>query len=354
MIVRCISLVGVAALVGACGSSSTGSGSSGDQGSSGASSSGSGTTLGTTTGSTTQPNSGTSTASGSGASTHTNASTSTGSGSSAGSTGTNSGTNTGTGSGTGTATSVNEGSDGGACTVGTLPTTGAMTPVCQNDQGTAASQQWQLWSNTGGSGDCITLYSTPAFSASWDDPGDFLARTGIVWQKPAAYTTYGTITAQFAESKQQTSGNNPLYSYVGIYGWFLPKSASDPQDCIEWYIVDDSFSKMPVNGGGSSPSKMGSQTIDGATYTFYKSSTSGTGGNNCGSAAAFPNWTQYYSVRSSARQCGQISISDHFTAWIAAGMPINGNLQEAQVIVEIGNGGVGTIDFSTASVTATQ
>jgi endo-1,4-beta-xylanase len=214
-----------------------------------------------------------------------------------------------------------------------------------DDQGTAAGQEWQIWSNQGGG--CITTFSIPAFTASWNNSGDFLARTGLVWQNPQPYATYGTITAQFAESKTGTGGN---FSFIGIYGWSLPTSSTDTSHCVEWYIVDDSFNPMPVGGGGSNPVAMGTGTIDGSEYTFYKSSTNGTGGNNCG--ASFTTWTQYYSVRQTARQCGQITITDHFTAWAGKGMTL-GNLQEAQVLVETG-GGSGNIVFTTASVTATQ
>ena len=184
----------------------------------------------------------------------------------------------------------------------------------------------------------ITTFSTPAFSASWSNSGDFLARLGLIWNNTETYDQYGTITAQFAETKTGTAGG---YSYIGIYGWSV-------SPCIEWYIVDDSFNTMPVNPGGGS--SKGTATIDGGTYNLYLRPTTGTGGNNCGSSVT--SWNQFYSIRQTARQCGQISMTTHFNAWAAAGMTL-GNMNSAQVLIEVG-GGSGSINFSTANVTTTQ
>jgi endo-1,4-beta-xylanase len=62
-------------------------------------------------------------------------------------------------------------------------------------------------------------------------------------------------------------------------------------------------------------------------------------------------WRQYWSIRQKARQCGTVTISDHFAAWAAQGMPL-GNMLKAKILVETG-GGSGSINFYTASVTTT-
>ena len=64
--------------------------------------------------------------------------------------------------------------------------------------------------------------------------------------------------------------------YVGIYGWSV-------NPCVEWYIVDDSYNKMPVNPG--STTNKGTAMIDGGTYTLYTRPTSGTGGSRTSSHA---------------------------------------------------------------------
>ena len=219
----------------------------------------------------------------------------------------------------------------GTCTAGSIPSGGTM--HTGDTQGTAAGLSWSLWSN--GSGGSITTFGVPAFGAAWNNSGDFLARTGLEWGSGKAVSSLGTVTAQFAETKSGSAGN---YSYIGIYGWSV-------NPCIEWYIVDDSYKQMPVNPG--STTNKGTVTIDGGSYTLYTRATTGTGGNRCGNVSS---WTQFYSVRHTARTCGQISITDHFNAWNSAGMTL-GSVLEASILVEVG-GGTGSIDFPTANVTA--
>ena len=247
---------------------------------------------------------------------------------------------TGTGGTTGTAGTTGTGGttgSGGAAAVdcsATIPTSGG-TMHSGTSQGTAGTLSWSLWEN--GSGGSITTYtSTPAFSAAWGpNSGDFLARIGLQWGNGKAVSALGTVAAQYTETK---SGSGGGYSYLGIYGW-----STNP--CIEWYIVDDSYNKMPVNPGNTT--NKGMVTIDGGSYILYTRPTSGTGGSRCSGVSS---WTQFYSVRTTARTCGQITISDHFAAWANAGMTL-GSVLEASILVEVG-GGTGSIDFPTATVTA--
>lgn len=217
----------------------------------------------------------------------------------------------------------------------TMPSNG--TKHTGDGQGGNDNLAWQLWANNANNGS-ITTFSTPAFSTSWNNAGDFLARLGYEWGNSAkSYDSYGTISAQFAYKKSGSAGG---YSYIGIYGW-----STNP--CVEWYIVDDSFNGMPVNPG--STSNKGTVTIDGGDYILYTRQTSGTGGSRCNGVS---NWAQYYSIRKTARQCGTISITQHFNAWKAAGMTL-GNLLEAKILVEVG-GGSGSVDFPVANVTLSK
>lgn len=256
---------------------------------------------------------------------------------------TSKGGTTGTGGKTGTGGSGVGGStvDGGAtpvmdCTnIPAMPTTGGTKYTGDGQNGTG-NLAWQLWANTANNGS-ITTYPTPAFSAAWANAGDYLARLGFEWgNSPKTYDTYGTIAAQVAFTK---TGDGGGYSYIGIYGW-----STNP--CIEWYIVDDSFKGMPVNPGNTQ--NKGTLSVDDGTYTLYTRSTTGTGGNRCGSNVQ--SWNQYYSVRQKARQCGVISITKHFDAWKAASMPL-GDMLEAKILVEAG-GGTGSVDFPIANMTA--
>jgi endo-1,4-beta-xylanase len=224
----------------------------------------------------------------------------------------------------------------GATTVdcsATMPTGGMQ--HSGNSQGGSNNLAWQIWSNQGSG--TLTTFSTPAFSAAWNNSGDYLGRLGFEWGNGGkTYDQYGTITAGFAFKKSGTGGG---FSYIGIYGW-----STNP--CTEWYIVDDSFGGMPFTPYNSS--QKGSAMIDGENYKLYSNGTNGTGGSRCNASS----WTQHWSIRQKARQCGTITISDHFKAWDAAGMKL-GNLLEAKILVETG-GGSGGVDFAVANLQKTQ
>lgn len=164
-----------------------------------------------------------------------------------------------------------------------------------------------------------------------------MARVGLEFGNSGkAYTEYGTIKADYAYTKTGTAGG---FSYIGIYGW-----TTNP--CVEWYIVDDRWGTMPFDAWNAS--LKGTAKIDGADYKLFQNRTTGTGGSRCSGTS---QWDQFWSIRQSARQCGTITISEHFKAWEAAGLQMGG-LLEAKILVETG-GGSGNIQFPVAKVTAT-
>lgn len=219
-----------------------------------------------------------------------------------------------------------------------MPTSGSATHT--SGQGGTDNLAWQIWSNAG-SGQLTTYSGVPAFSASWNNSGNYLGRLGFEWgNKPQKFDAFGTISADFAETLSGSSGGQ--WSYVGMYGW-----STNP--CIEWYIIDDSFGKMPVNPGSCANMSNSPLSVDGGQYTMCVRTTSGTGGDRCGGAAS---WNQYYSIRHDNRKCGTISVTEHFKAWAAAGNNL-GNLLEVKVLLEVG-GGQGTADFSVANVSKTM
>jgi hypothetical protein len=192
------------------------------------------------------------------------------------------------------------------------------------------SQQWTIWSS-GGGGCLITYGSSAAFSATWNNSGDFLARVGLNLGSSKTYDQFTTIAADFAETK---SGNGGGYSSIGVYGWSV-------NPLVEWYVTEDSY-----NGLGTSGTKKGTFTIDGeGTYNVYQRMQ-----NNQPSIQGTASFPQFISIRTSARTCGHISLTKHFDAWKGFGMTL-GKMEEAKVLVEAG-GGSGRIDFPTASVTA--
>lgn len=206
-----------------------------------------------------------------------------------------------------------------------------------NGTGGQGNLAWEIWSNTG-QGE-LTTYDVPAFIATWNNSGGYLGRLGFEWGgfggDPVPHDQRGTITAQFVAKKAGTAGG---YSYIGMYGW-----TTNP--CVEWYVVDDSYNTMPINPGNTT--KEGEVQIDGGTYIMYTRPTTGSGGTRCSGTT---NWIQYYSVRTTARACGVISLSEHFAAWESLGMDMSGELLEAKILVEVG-GGVGNVQLPIANVT---
>ena len=217
-----------------------------------------------------------------------------------------------------------------------MPTSGGTTHCGSYRTGKAGNLNWELWSNSFNSNACITYYSTPAFSAKWNNNGDFLARLGIEWGGKAI-SSLGEITAEFTFKKTGTGGG---FSYIGVYGW-----ATNP--CVEYYIIDDSYGSMPFNPWNMQGK--GSATIDGEVYKFFSGTTNGTGGSRCNSGGSFQ---QYWSVRQKARQCGVITVSKHFEEWKKVGMNMD-NILEAKILIETG-GGQGSADFPIANVKSTK
>jgi hypothetical protein len=244
----------------------------------------------------------------------------------------------GSSGGSATGGSSSAGSPGAALDCSAIPAmpTGGTEHCGQNTQGKAGDQSWSLWCNSLSSSACMTTFSAPAFTARWSNNNDFLARVGLEFgNNGKKYTEYGTLKADFAFTKNGSAGG---FSYIGIYGW-----TTNP--CVEWYIVDDRYGSMPFDAYMAA--QKGTFMTDGENYKLFQNKTNGTGGSRCSGVS---QWDQYWSIRQKGRQCGTITISEHFKAWEAAGLPMGG-LLEAKILVETG-GGTGSIDFPVAKVTA--
>jgi endo-1,4-beta-xylanase len=215
----------------------------------------------------------------------------------------------------------------------TMPT-GGTAKTGTDFGGNADGLAYALWTN--GSGGTINVFDNAhAFSASWNNSSNFLANVGLNFGAGKKYADYGKILAQFVETKKGTDGG---YSFIGIYGW-----TQNP--CTEWYIVEDSYNAMPIMKGSLTA------TIDGGTYYMSTNQTTGSGGNACEAGHTGP-WTQFWNVRSTARQCGTVTVSDHFDAWAKQGWTL-GNLHYVHISLEV-LGGTGEIDFPVANVTTSN
>jgi len=225
------------------------------------------------------------------------------------------------------------GGTGGAaatCAPG-MPWSGGTT-YSSNSVGSAGhGYSYQLWSNGVGTGSLTVAGVDAKFSATWNNPGDFLARIGLTWDATKTYAQLGTISSDFAETK---TGSGIGYNFIGIYGW-------SEAPLHEYYIVEDWFGARPVPGA-----KVGTITVDGGAYDVLTH----TQINQPDVFGTMSTFEQFYSVRQTPRSCGHISITQHFAGWANLGLQL-GKLEEAKILVEVGNGGTGSITFTTATIT---
>ncbi|HXJ22875.1 MAG TPA: glycoside hydrolase family 11 protein [Polyangia bacterium] len=236
------------------------------------------------------------------------------------------------------------GNGGAAGAASTCPSVAPLTggkQVCATSsstdlKGTAdGSYSYELWTNGTGSG-CMTVFGVDAnFSATWTSVGDLLARIGLQFDQSKTPSQLGTISSDFAETK--TGGDGLVY--VGIYGWTV-------SPLREYYIIDDWGITKPADtaSDGTPRTHVGTITVDGDVYDVWKHTQTNkpaiTGNNQ--------TFDQYFSVRQNPRQCGHISISQHFSQWTSLGLQL-GNLEEAKLLVEA-QSSTGTIAFTTATV----
>ncbi|MCQ2062388.1 MAG: glycoside hydrolase family 11 protein [Fibrobacter sp.] len=182
---------------------------------------------------------------------------------------------------------------------------------------------YEIWYQ--GGNNSMTYYQDGTFSAEWNGSNDFLARVGLKYNSDKTYQELSPITADYKFTKQS---GNASYSYIGIYGW-------TQEPLSEYYITDDWFGGKPNPGN-----RVGEVQVDGETYDIYTN----TRYNAPSILDHNETFTQYFSVRRNARQCGHIDITAHMKAWEKYGF--KGKLYEAKLLVEAGGGATGKIDFN--------
>lgn len=178
-----------------------------------------------------------------------------------------------------------------------------------NATGTEDGYNYELWKDYGTTS--MTLNGGGAFSCSWSNIGNALFRKGIKWDCTKTYQQIGNISIDFG-CNYQPNGN----SYLCVYGW-----SRNP--LVEYYIVESWGTWRPPGA-----SSKGTITVDGGTYDVYE-----TDRINQPSIDGNTTFKQYWSVRTSKRTSGTISVTEHFKAWENMGMRL-GNLYEAALNVE--------------------
>jgi len=232
--------------------------------------------------------------------------------------------------------SAETGDTGGPTCPEAEPLMGGM-QYCSNIRGNAGGGYgFELWAEGGGNG-CMTVHGVDAnFSASWNDVEDFLARVGLDFNQTQTHQQIGTFKADFAETKTDEGG----LTYIGIYGWTV-------NPLREFYILEDWGSAEKPGGfssDGTPRDEVGTLVADGETYDVWKK----TRVDKPAITGPSETFDQYFSIRRTARQCGTISISDHFNQWEELGLPL-GNLYEVKILLEA-QFNSGNIAFTTANV----
>ena len=168
---------------------------------------------------------------------------------------------------------------------------------------------YELWKDYGSTS--MTIKGGGNFECWWENIGNCLFRKGKKFDCTQTYQQIGNISIDFGVD-YQPNGN----SYLCVYGW-----TRNP--LVEYYIVESWGSWRPPGA-----SSKGTITVDGGTYDVYETTRV-----NQPSIDGDTTFQQYWSVRTSKRTSGTISVSQHFQAWERMGMQM-GKLYEAALNVE--------------------
>lgn len=181
--------------------------------------------------------------------------------------------------------------------------------ITENQTGVHDGYNYELWKDYGNTS--MTLNSGGTFSCQWSNIGNALFRKGKKFDQTKTHQQLGNITVNYG-CEYNPNGN----SYLCVYGW-----TTSP--LIEYYIVDSWGSWRPPGA-----SSIGTITVDGGTYDIYQTTR-----YNQPSIQGTQTFQQYWSVRTSKRTSGTISVSQHFNAWESRGMRL-GMMYEVALTVE--------------------
>lgn len=181
--------------------------------------------------------------------------------------------------------------------------------IYNNATGVHGGYNYELWKDNGTTS--MTLTDGGTFSCSWSNINNALFRKGKKWDCTQTWQQLGNISVDYA-CNYQPNGN----SYLCVYGWTR-------SPLVEYYIVDSWGTWRPPGS-----SSKGQITVDGGTYDVYETTRV-----NQPSIDGNTTFQQYWSVRTTKRTSGTISVSEHFKAWERMGLKM-GKMYEAALTVE--------------------
>nr|AVD68964.1 endo-beta-1,4-xylanase [Caldicoprobacter sp.] len=179
--------------------------------------------------------------------------------------------------------------------------------LTSNATGTYDGYYYELWKDYGNA--TMTIDTGGRFSCQWSNVNDVLFRTGKKLNTP--WNQLGTVRITYS-AIYNPNGN----SYLCIYGW-----STNP--LVEFYIVESWGTWRPPGA-----TSLGTVTIDGGTYDIYRTTRV-----NQPSIVGTATFYQYWSVRTSKRTSGTVTVTDHFRAWAAKGLNL-GTIDQITLCVE--------------------
>jgi endo-1,4-beta-xylanase len=201
----------------------------------------------------------------------------------------------------------------------------------------------EMWNRDRQGTASMTFGSGGAFKCAWDGIYNVLFRMGRKYDgsNRKVHSDIGVFSIEYDASINLPGGSGKKNAYISVYGWL---TGGSPDALIEYYIVEYFGEFNPKNSNGAV--LKGTVTIDGGTYELYEVP------NNGPTIEGNKAFKQYFSIRTSTRTSGTISVSEHFKAWADAGMTSinNGKLTEVSLKVE-SYGGTSGNAIGTAEVT---
>lgn len=193
-------------------------------------------------------------------------------------------------------------------TVLIAPNVGAQT-VTSNAIGQHGGYDYEFWRDSGTGS--MVLKDAGTFSCQWSNINNILFRKGKKFDETKTHEQLGNIVIEYA-ADYNPNGN----SYLCIYGW-----TTDP--LVEYYIIESWGSWRPPGA-----SSKGQVTIDGGSYDIYETTRV-----QEPSIIGTSTFQQYWSVRTSKKTSGTVSVSQHFKTWEKMGMKM-GKMYEVATTVE--------------------
>ncbi|KAH9908418.1 endo-1,4-beta-xylanase [Xylariomycetidae sp. FL2044] len=165
------------------------------------------------------------------------------------------------------------------------------------------------------------------YDVSWSGDGNFVGGKG--WNPGSGHTI------------NYSGGYSPNgNSYLAVYGW-----TQNP--LVEYYVVESYGTCRGLTAAADNPGSggtlMGSVTTDGGTYNIYKSMR-----YNAPSIEGTSTFAQYWSVRTSKRVGGSVTMQNHFNAWNSVGLSLGTHNYQIVAVEGYYSSGSATIYSQTA------